>query len=272
MYAAKNTTRDGGGEKMLNEQTTEKLHSMRLSTMANEYRRQMESPDTAALSFEERFGMLVDAEWTSRQNSRLKKLLHAANLRLPGACLEDLDFDPVRKLDRGYVTRLAGCSWINEHRNLIITGATGTGKTYLACAFAYAACTQGFTAKYFRVNRLLTDLTIGRGDGSYDKLMRDLKKTDLLILDDWGMAVLDPALGRDLLEVVEDRSGLKSTVISAQLPVHDWHDVFADSTVADAVLDRLVHNAYRFEILGPSKRRMEGIPTTDNDASVAISK
>lgn len=257
---------------MLNEQTAEKLRSMRLSTMAVEYRRQMESPDTASLSFEERFGMLVDAEWTSRQNSRLKKLLHMAKLRIPGACLEDLDFDPVRKLDRGYVARLAGCSWVREHRNLIVTGATGTGKTYLTCAFAYAACTQGFTARYFRVNRLLTSLAIGRGDGSYDKLMRDLKKVELLILDDWGMAVLDPSSGRDLLEVIEDRTGVCSTIISAQLPVHDWHDVFSDATIADAVLDRLVHNAYRFELQGPSKRRQEAIRTAETDAAVSISK
>ena len=257
---------------MLNEQTIEKLHSMRFSTLANEYRRQMESPDTASLSFEERFAMLVDAEWTSRQNSRLKRLLHAARLRLPGACLEDLDFDPIRKLDRSYVARLASCSWIREHRNLLITGATGTGKTYLACAFAYAACTQGFHTRYFRVNRLLTDLAIGRGDGSYDKLMRELRKADLLLLDDWGMAVLDPASGRDLLEVIEDRSGLRSTIVSAQLPVHDWHDVFEDDTVADAVLDRLVHNAYRFELKGPSKRRMETNLIANVDASIAKSE
>ncbi|OPX94663.1 MAG: transposase [Pelotomaculum sp. PtaB.Bin104] len=240
---------------MLNNQTTQKLHDMRLSALANEYRRQMASPDSTALSFEERFGMLVDAEWISRQNSRVKKLLHGAALRIPEACIEDIDYDPQRKLDRGYVVRLADCSWISEHRNLIITGATGTGKTWLACAFGNAACRQGFKVKYYRVNRLLTDLAIGRGDGSYNKLMLDIKKTDLLILDDWGMAVLDPVLGRDLLEVVEDRCGIKSTIIAGQLPVSDWHAVFEDSTVADAVLDRLVHNAHRLALCGPSKRR-----------------
>lgn len=239
---------------MLDNQTIEKLVSMKLSSMGKEYRRQLESPDTTALRFEDRFGMLVDAEWTARTNSRLTKLLRLANLRIQGACLEDLDYDPRRKLDRAYVARLAGCSWINEHRNLIVTGAAGTGKTYLACAFGNAACRQGLKTKYYRVNRLLTDLVIGRGDGSYNRLMRELKRTDLLLLDDWGMAVFDPVSGRDLLEVVEDRFGYRSTVISGQLPVREWHGLFEDSTVADAVLDRVVHNAYRFELYGPSKR------------------
>ncbi|OPX85752.1 MAG: transposase/IS protein [Pelotomaculum sp. PtaB.Bin117] len=250
---------------MLNNQTLEKLVSMKLSSMGREYRRQIESPDSIALSFEERFGMIVDTEWITRHNSRLTRLLRQADLRIPGACLEDLDYDPRRKLDRGYVARLADCSWINEHRNIIVTGATGTGKTYLACAFGNAVCRQGLKTKYYRVNRLLTDLTIGRGDGSYNRIMRELKKTDLLILDDWGMAVLDPVSGRDLLEVVEDRFECRSTVISGQLPVKDWHDLFDDSTVADAVLDRIVHNAYRFELYGPSKRCPDLEQNDDDD-------
>lgn len=252
---------------MLDNQTIEKLVSMKLSSMGREFRRQLESPDITALSFEERFGMLVDAEWTARHNSRLTRLLRLASLRIQAACLEDLDFDPRRKLDRAYVTRLADCSWIHEHRNLIITGATGTGKTYLASAFGNSACRQGFKVKYYRVNRLLSNLAVGRGDGSYNKLMRELKKADLLILDDWGMAVLDPVCGRDLLEVVEDRFEYRSTIISAQLPVKDWHSLFEDSTVADAVLDRLVHNAYRFELQGPSKRCQDDLPHDENAAS-----
>lgn len=257
---------------MLNNQTIEKLVSMKLSSMGNEYCRQLESRDTTALSFEERFGMLVDAEWTSRHNSRLNRLLRQANLRIQEACLEDLDYDPRRKLDRAYVARLADCSWINEHRNLIITGATGTGKTYLACAFGNSTCHQGLKTKYFRVNRLLTDLAIGRGDGSYNRLMRELKKTDLLILDDWGMAILDPVSGRDLLEVVEDRFGYRSTVISGQLPVKEWHDLFEDSTVADAVLDRLVHNAYRFELYGPSKRGPLDSDGQNDDTTIEVTE
>jgi DNA replication protein DnaC len=240
---------------LLDYQTLEKLVSMRLSAMGQEYRRQLESAETGALSFEERFAMLIDAEWTARQNSRLKRLLRQAKLRIPDAYLEDLGYDPGRKLDRGYVARLADLAWINEHHNLIITGATGTGKSYLSCAFGNAACRKSFKTKYYRVNRLLADLTIGQGDGSYNKLMKDLKKTDLLILDDWGLTVFSPAGGRDLLEVVEDRFGYRSTIIAGQLPVSKWHELFEDSTVADAVLDRLVHNSYRFELKGPSKRK-----------------
>jgi DNA replication protein DnaC len=257
---------------MLTHQTAEKLVAMRLSSMGKEYRRQLELPETTALSFDERFGMLVDAEWTARNNSRLGKLLRLAQLRIPGACLEDLDYDPRRKLDRGYVARLADCSWMNEHRNIIVTGATGTGKTYLACAFGNAACRQGLKVKYYRINRLLTDLAIGRGDGSYNRLMRELKKTELLLLDDWGMATLDPVSSRDLLEVVEDRFGCRSTVISGQLPVRQWHEIFEDSTVADAVLDRLVHNSHRFELFGPSKRGPDHSDPENRTESIANPK
>lgn len=250
---------------MLNGPTFDKLSTLRLSAMEREYRRQLESPDTVALSFEDRFGMLVDAECLSRHNSRLNKLLRLAGLRLPNACLEDVDYDPRRKLDRGYVARLADCAWIAEHRNMIITGATGTGKTFLGSAFGNAACRQDWKTKYYRMNRLLSDLAVGRGDGSYNRLMRDLKKIDLLILDDFGMATLDPVAGRDLLEVIEDRSGLRATTISGQLPVKEWHALFDDSTVADAVLDRLVHNAYRFELEGPSKRGPAGAQEKKTD-------
>ena len=242
---------------MLDQQTLEKLAQMRLSAMGQEYRRQLESSDKNALSFEERFAMIADAEWINRQNSRLKRLLNQAKLRIQDACLEDLDFEPRRNLDRGTVARLADMAWLYESRNLIITGASGTGKTYLACAFGNAACRKGFKTRYYRVNRLLTDLNIGQGDGSYNKIIKELKKTDLLILDDWGMALLDPVSSRDLLEVVEDRYGYRSTIISAQLPVIKWHELFEDSTVADAILDRLVHNAYRFELKGPTKRKIE---------------
>ena len=242
---------------MLDQQTLEKLAQMRLSAMGQEYRRQLESTERSALSFEERFAMITDAEWINRQNNRFKRLLHQAKLRIHDACLEDLDYESRRNLDRGSVARIADMAWLYESRNLVITGASGTGKTYLACAFGNAACRKSFKTRYYRVNRLLTDLTVGQGDGSYNKTMKDLKKTDLLILDDWGMALLDPASSCDLLEVVEDRYGYRSTVISGQLPVSKWHELFEDSTVADAILDRLVHNSYRFELKGPTKRRIE---------------
>jgi len=242
---------------MLDQQTLDKLAQMRLTAMSQEFRRQLESSDKNALSFEERFAMITDAEWINRQNNRLKRLLSQANLRIHDACLEDLDYEPRRNLDRGSVARLADMAWLYESRNLIITGASGTGKTYLTCAFGNAACRKSFKTKYYRVNRLLNDLNIGQGDGSYNKIIKELKKMDLLILDDWGMALLDPASSRDLLEVVEDRYGYRSTIISAQLPVSKWHELFEDSTVADAILDRLVHNAYRFELKGPTKRRID---------------
>lgn len=240
---------------MLNHQTADKLSGMRLSAMSKEYRRQLEQVSTASLSFDERFGMLVDSEWTSRKSNQHQRLLKTANLRIRNACLEDLDYSPKHNLDKHTVSRLADCAWIKEGRNLIITGATGTGKTYLASAFGNAACRQGYKVKYYRVNRLLTDLAIGHGDGSYNKLMRDLKKTDLVILDDFGMAILDPISSRDLLEVIEDRFGSKGTIIATQLPVTGWHDLFEDSTIADAILDRVIHNSYRFEPKGDSKRR-----------------
>lgn len=240
---------------MLNQQTIEKLAMMKLSVMAREYKKQLESPDTKTLSFEERLGMLVDVEWNHRADNRIKKAMRNASLRIPSACLADLNYDPLRRIDRSYVTRLSDCQWIREHRNMIITGATGTGKTYLVCAFGSTACQEGWKVKYVRVNRLLTDLAIARGDGSYPKRMTELKKIDLLLLDDFGMNSLDPISGRDLLEVVEDRSGYRSTVISGQLSVSHWHELFEDSTIADAVLDRLVHNAHRFDLYGPSMRR-----------------
>jgi DNA replication protein DnaC len=240
---------------MLNNQTIDKLSGMRLSAMAREYRRQLEHTPTNSLSFDERFGMLVDSEWTARKNNQLRRLLKNADLRIRNACLEDLDYSPQHNLDKNMVARLADCAWVKEGRNLIITGATGTGKTYLASAFGNAACRQGFKVKYYRVNRLLTDLSIGHGDGSYNKLMRDLKKTDLIILDDFGMAILDPVSSRDLLEVIEDRFGTKSTIIATQLPVTKWHDLFEDGTIADAILDRVIHNSYRFEPKGDSKRK-----------------
>lgn len=239
---------------MLNQQTIEKLAAMKLTAMASQYRHQLETPTINALSFEERFAILIDAEYTSRHNNRIKKLLHAAGLREPSACVEDLNYNSIRRLDRSYVARLLDCGWIMEHRNMIITGSTGAGKTYLACAFGNNSCHYNYHVKYYRVGRLLNDLSVSRGDGSYNRLLKALKKVDLLILDDWGLTVLDPLSSRDLLEVIEDRFNSRSTIISAQLPVKNWHAIFEDSTIADAILDRLVHNAYRFELEGPSLR------------------
>ena len=236
-------------------QTLEKLSAMRLGIMVKEYRRQMELPAMSALPFDERLAMMVDAEWLARLNNRLIRLTKAADLREPSAYLEDIDYKPRRKLDKADIARLSDCLWIKEGKNLIITGATGTGKTYLSSAFGNAACRIGLSVRCFRVNRLLTDLAIGRGDGSYNKLLAAMKKPDLLILDDFGMAPVDPAACRDFLEVIDDRHGTKSVLLTAQMPVSAWHSVFEDATIADAVLDRLVHNSYRIEPKGPTMRR-----------------
>jgi DNA replication protein len=235
-------------------QTLEKLSAMRFSIMEQEYRRQMELPAMSELSFEERLAMLVDAEWLSRQNKKLRRLLKEANLRSPEACLEDVDYDPSRKLDRAQIARLSDCAWIRESRNLFITGACGTGKTWLASAFGNAACRLGLKVKCVRVTRLLGDLSSSRNDASWTKLLAEMKKPDLLILDDFGLSPLDTLHCRDLLEIMDDRYDKSSTLITAQLPVSGWHSVFEDATVADAVLDRLVHNSYRIELHGPSRR------------------
>lgn len=235
-------------------QTIDKLNNMKLRAMEQEYRRQVELPASTALPFDERLAMLVDAEWLAKANNRLQRFLREANLREPSANLENINFDSKRNLDKANIVRLADCAWIKEGRNLIVTGATGTGKTYLVSAFGNAACRKNLKVRSYKVNRLLTDLAIGRGDGSYNKLLIDLKKPDLLILDDFGMAPLDPSACRDLLEVVDDRHGRKAIAISAQLPVANWHSVFEDATIADAVLDRLVNNAHRVELKGPSLR------------------
>lgn len=235
-------------------QTLDKLNGMKLRAMEQEYRRQIELPANEALSFNERLAMIVDAEWLARTNNRLQRFLREANLRDASANLENINFDSRRNLDRTNIARLADCSWVKEGKNLIITGATGTGKTYLISAFGNAACRKNLKVRSYRVNRLLTDLAIGRGDGSYNRLLNDLKKPDLLILDDFGMTSLDPSSCRDLLEVIDDRHDRKSIAISAQLPVAKWHGVFEDATIADAVLDRLVNNAYRIELKGPSLR------------------
>lgn len=248
---------------MLIHQTAEKLRSMRLHTLAAEYLRQAESPNMDALSFDERLGMLADAEWTARHNNRIKRLVTGAKLRVSGACFADLDYRPSRKLDRAYVARLSDLAFIREAKNLLITGATGTGKTWLACAFGHEACRREFRVAYYRVNRLLDELTAVSGSADLVKLLTKLKKMDLLILDDWGLSRLNPGEGRLLLEVFEERYGERSTLIAAQLPVAKWHAVFEDPTTADAALDRVVHASHRFELQGPSLRRCEANDTDD---------
>ena len=200
---------------------------------------------------------MVQAETESRREKKLSRLLKAASLRDKGACLEELDFHTSRNLQKGEVAVLGDCLWIRKGRNVLVSGACGTGKTYLVSALGNAVCRHGYTIRCYRLPRLLVDLQISRGDGSWGKVLDDLKKPDLLILDDFGLAPLEPMHCRDFLEVVEDRTGSASTIVASQLPVSSWHSVFADATIADAVLDRLLQGAYRFELKGPSRRQRE---------------
>ena len=236
------------------QQTLSYLKEMHLSVMAQEYCRQSELALWSELTFEEQLSLLVDAEWRERKNKKLHRLLKAAGLRESGARLEELDCSSSRGLEKAVVARLSDCAWIRDGKHMLITGPCGTGKTYLSSAFADAACRHGFLVKCFRLSRLLVDLQIGRGDGSWAKILTDMKKPELLVLDDFGLEGLQVIHCRDFLEVVDDRSN-KSILITSQLPVSAWHGVFADLTIGEAVLDRLLHQALRFELKGPSKRR-----------------
>ena len=238
---------------MLTQQTLEKMNGMKLSAMAEAFEQQLGSGEHAKLSFEERVGLLVDCEWTAREQRKLTRRLRSAKLR-HSASLENVNFKHPRGLNRQQVLSLGSCSWIQEHHHLVITGPTGIGKSFLACAFAERACRRGFTARYVRMPRLLHELAVGRGDGSYIRLLARLAKLDLLAIDDWLLAPLRDAERRDLIEVIEDRSERASTLIASQLLVKDWHEVIGDPNQADAICDRLLHNAHRIDLKGATMR------------------
>jgi len=238
---------------MLNQATLDKMQAMKMSAMAEAFQKQLESTQFAELSFEERLGMLIDNEWTAREQRKLSRRLKGAKLRYP-ASLEDIDFKTPRGLDRQVILSLGSCAWIGEHHNLVITGPTGTGKTFLACSLAERACRSGFSAHYLRAPRLLQDLAVARADGSYGRLLLKLAKTDLLAIDDWLIAGLKDPERRDLLEIVEDRAERSSTLIATQLPVTAWHEAIGEPTLADAICDRLIHRAHRIELKGTSLR------------------
>ncbi|MGN6107684.1 MAG: IS21-like element helper ATPase IstB [Kofleriaceae bacterium] len=247
---------------MLTEPTIEKLKTLHLYAMANAWQAQRNDPAMAELDFDGRFGLLVDAEHLARDNKRIARLLREAKLRLPNACLEDIDHAPKRDLDRALIRQLSSGRWIADHANVLITGMTGVGKSYIACALAQQACRAGFRALYRRVPRLFEELALAHADGTYTRLLGRLAKVDVLVLDDWGLAPLKDQERRDLLEVFEDRHGLRSTIITSQLPVGKWHDHLGDPTIADAVLDRVVHNAHRITLKGPSRRKESEITET----------
>ena len=241
---------------MLKHPTLDKLHALKLTGMAAALADQSATPDITDLSFEERLGLLVDREMTERDNRRMSSRLRRAKLR-HAAILEDIDYRNSRGLDKGLVQSLASCQWVKEHLNVLITGPTGVGKTWLACALAHKACREGYTAHYVRLTRLLRELTIAKGDGQYAKLLANLAKVDVLVLDDWGLVKLSAENRRDLLEVLEDRHGRRSTIATSQLPIEEWHGVIGDATLADAILDRLVHNAYKINLRGESMRKRQ---------------
>ena len=239
---------------MLNEETYEKLISMRMHGLAAAFDDYLKERRHDKLTFEERFGLMVDREWTERQERKLKRRLTGAKLREP-ACVEDINYRHPRNLDRSVMQRLATCRWIAEHENVVFTGATGLGKTWLACALAQKACREGYTSIYVRVPRLLHALQIARADGTYIKELARLAKAQVLILDDLGISPIGDLERRDLLEVLEDRHGVRSTIVTSQIPVNKWHDTIGDPTIADAFLDRLLHRAHRIELKpGPSLR------------------
>ena len=241
---------------MLKHPTRDKLHALNLTGMAAALADQSATPDITDLSFEERLGLLVDREMTERDNRRMSSRLRRAKLR-HAAILEDIDYRNSRGLDKGLIQSLASCQWVKEHLNALITGPTGVGKTWLACALAHKACREGYTAQYVRLTRLLRELTIAKGDGQYSKLLTSLAKVDVLILDDWGLMKLSAENRRDLLEVLEDRHGRRSTIATSQLPIEEWHGIIGDATLADAILDRLVHNAYKINLRGESMRKQQ---------------
>jgi len=241
---------------MLKHPTLDKLQTLKLTGMVAALTDQMAMPDIDDLSFEERLGLLVDREMTERENRRLTSRLRRAKLR-HNAALEDIDYQHARGLDKGLIQSLAACQWVREHLNVLITGPTGVGKTWLGCALAQKACREGYTAQYIRLTRLLRELMIAKGDGRYPRLLANLAKVDVLILDDWGLMKLSAENRRDLLEVLEDRHGRRSTVATSQLPIEKWHAVIGDPTLADAILDRLVHNAYKINLRGESMRKRQ---------------
>ena len=241
---------------MLTHPIFEKLEQLRFYGILKALEEQMQMPDIKKLGFEERLGLLVDREMTDRENRRLKTRLRKAKLR-QNACVEDVDFRHPRKLDKTLFMNLADGRWLKEHNNVLLIGPTGVGKTYLACALAQKACRLGYSVLYFRLPRLLHELSIAKADGRYDKLLTGIGRIDLLVLDDWGLYKFVKEQRHDLLEILEDRHGRRSTLVTSQLPVKHWHEIIADPTLADAILDRLVHNAYKLVLAGDSMRKKQ---------------
>lgn len=239
---------------MLTEQTLDKLYSMKLTGMADAFRAQLSQPAMNDLSFEERFAFIVDQHFTWKEDRRMVTLLRQARLK-DNACLEDIDYKAPRGIDKSVILTLSGCDWIKKAQNVIITGSTGVGKTYLACAMANSACRKGLPALYKKASRLFQEIAVARADGSYPKLMNALMKAKVLILDDFCITPMKDAERKDLFEVIDDRQKLASTIISTQVPIKNWFESIGDPTMADAILDRLIHSAHKIELEGDSMRK-----------------
>jgi DNA replication protein DnaC len=238
---------------MLNQPTIEKLRALKLTGMANAFQEQLTKP-LPDIDFETRLGMLVDQEWLVKENRRLQRRLSQAKLQ-QSACIEDIDYEKPRGLVKAKLLELSRSQWLQQHFNILITGPTGCGKTYVACAIAHRACLDGFTSRYYRLPRLWEELRIAKANGTYTNWLAQLAKIDLLVLDDWGLVTPDVERRQDLLEILDDRYQKKSTIVTSQLPTTHWHEHLNDATLADAILDRLLHNANRIELKGESMRK-----------------
>lgn len=239
---------------MITHPILDRISELKLTGMHKALTEQLQMPDIEEMDFMARLGLLVERETSERANRRLSTRLKKAKLRQQ-ACVEDIDLCAPRGLDRELILSLASCEWINKAHNILITGSTGTGKSFLACALAHKSCLEGYTVRYLRLPRLMEELGIAHADGSYGKKMMELARTNLIILDDWGLAPMTRPQAQDLLELLEDRHGLKSTIVTSQLPIESWHQYLGDKTLADAILDRLIHSAYRLQLKGESMRK-----------------
>jgi DNA replication protein DnaC len=251
---------------MLTQNTIETLRSLKLHGMAQALEEQRETPNTHALAFEERFALLVDRERLHRENTRYRGLMREARLKVASASVEDINYKPQRGLDKAQIAALADGAWIQRGQNLLMTGPTGSGKTWIACALAHQACRRGQPARYWRVPRLFEEIRTAHGDGSYMKLLKRLAKTPVLVLDDWGLTALTAQDRADLLEILDDRINLRSTLICSQLPVDTWHAYLGEPTVADAILDRIVHHSHRIELQQTPGESMRKIMHPEGDA------